>query len=260
MIKDRNFDDIIDKFATNIYGTTKGRIREAILWQDIETILMQFNNDQPLRILDAGGGQGKLACKLAKLGHDVTICDISAQMLAVAKLHAQAENVKLHYINAAIQDLASQISQPFDIVLCHAVLEWVQEPQVLLTSLKKLLKSSGFLSLMFYNLHGLIFRTATLGNFNYLSADSFKSGINKRKKKTLSPNYPRKPDDVYLWLNDLDFYLIQKTGIRVFHDFLVDKTQQQTQFNELLELEKTFCRQEPYLQLARYIHVIAKLS
>lgn len=28
--EDQNFDGIVDKFAQNIYGSTKGRIREAV--------------------------------------------------------------------------------------------------------------------------------------------------------------------------------------------------------------------------------------
>ncbi|WP_392551964.1 tRNA uridine 5-oxyacetic acid(34) methyltransferase CmoM [Orbus wheelerorum] len=250
---DRNFDDITSKFAKNIYGTTKGKIREVIIWQDIETILHDFPSSQKLKILDAGGGQGQIACKLAKLGHDVTICDISQQMLEVAKIEAQANGVDLNYRHCAVQDLSHDLSASFDIVICHAVLEWVVDGPDFLSSLKTLLKPNGVLSLMFYNYHGLLFRTVTLANFGYVQA-----GLNKRKKKTLSPNYPRNPDDVYHWLGELNFNIINKTGIRVFHDYLVDKQKQQTRFDELLELEKQFCRQEPYINLARYIHVVAK--
>lgn len=36
---DRNFDDIAEKFTRNIYGTTKGQIREAVVWQDLDALL-----------------------------------------------------------------------------------------------------------------------------------------------------------------------------------------------------------------------------
>lgn len=251
--QDRNFDDISHKFTKNIYGTTKGKIREVIIWQDIETILQHFPTEQKLTILDAGGGQGQIACKLAKLGHDVTVCDISTQMLAIAQLHAQTEEVDLNYLNKAVQDLPTDFAQTYDIVLCHAVLEWVNDGREVIYALKQLLKPAGFLSLMFYNLHGLLFRTVTLGNFGYVQ-----TGLKKRKKKTLSPDYPRNPDDVYQWLAEYDLNILQKTGIRVFHDYMLDKLKQQNCFNDLLELEMQYCRQQPYLQLARYIHVIAQ--
>ncbi|MBF3321068.1 tRNA uridine 5-oxyacetic acid(34) methyltransferase CmoM, partial [Leptospira borgpetersenii serovar Hardjo-bovis] len=38
-MRDRNFDDIAEKFARNIYGTTKGQLRQAILWQDLDAWL-----------------------------------------------------------------------------------------------------------------------------------------------------------------------------------------------------------------------------
>ncbi|HBY0210244.1 TPA: tRNA uridine 5-oxyacetic acid(34) methyltransferase CmoM, partial [Klebsiella pneumoniae] len=56
-MQDRNFDDIAEKFSRNIYGTTKGQLRQAILWQDLEPLLAQLGPG-PLRVLDAGGGEG----------------------------------------------------------------------------------------------------------------------------------------------------------------------------------------------------------
>ena len=52
-MRDRNFDDIAEKFSRNIYGTTKGQLRQTILWQDLDTILATFGG-QTLRVLDAG--------------------------------------------------------------------------------------------------------------------------------------------------------------------------------------------------------------
>lgn len=253
--QNRNFDDISNKFAKNIYGTTKGKIREAIVWQELENILDNYPQNKPLTILDGGGGQGQIACKLAKLGHHVTICDISKQMLELAKQKAREENVNLNYLCCSIQQLNSVLDEKFDIVICHAVLEWVAEPIELIQSLKKHLKPEGYLSLMFYNYHGLLFKTVILGNFGYTQA-----GLAKRKKKTLSPDFPREPKDVYNWLTQLDFNILQKIGIRIFHDYLTNRPKADTHFQQLLEIEKQYCRSEPYFNLARYILVTARLK
>jgi 2-polyprenyl-3-methyl-5-hydroxy-6-metoxy-1,4-benzoquinol methylase len=140
-------------------------------------------------------------------------------------------------------------------VICHAVLEWVADPIQIIQSLKQYLKQDGYLSLMFYNYHGLLFKTVTLGNFGYTQA-----GLNKRKKKTLSPDYPRDPNQVYQWLNQQNFEITNKTGIRIFHDYLTNKSKAETHFEQLLEIEKQFCQTEPYLSLARYILVTAKIN
>ncbi len=251
-VNDRNFDDISHKFAKNIYGTTKGKIREAIVWQELETILAKY--PKPINILDAGGGQGQIACRLAKLGHNITVCDISKQMLDLASHQAQQENLTLNFIHCSIQNLDKFIDQPFDLVICHAVLEWVADPVQIIQSLKRHLKKEGYLSLMFYNYHGLLFKTVTLGNFGYTQ-----SGLAKRKKKTLSPDYPRDPNQVYQWLIEQSFEITNKTGIRVFHDYLTNKSKAETHFDQLLEIEKQYCQSEPYINLARYILVTAKL-
>ncbi|STE87216.1 metallothionein SmtA [Escherichia coli] len=83
-MQDRNFDDIAEKFSRNIYGTTKGQLRQAILWQDLDHVLAEMG-PQKLRVLDAGGGEGQTAIKMAERGHQVILCDLSAQMIDRAK-------------------------------------------------------------------------------------------------------------------------------------------------------------------------------
>ena len=82
-MSDHSFDGLSEKFAQNIYATSKGKIRTAVVWRDLEQGLKQAGN-RPLRILDAGGGFGFFAQKLAALGHDVTLCDLSSDMLELA--------------------------------------------------------------------------------------------------------------------------------------------------------------------------------
>ena len=91
-MQDRNFDDIAEKFARNIYGTTKGKIRQAVVWQDLTGLLAQLPQ-RPLRILDAGGGEGHMACQLAELGHQVLLCDLSGEMIQRAAQLADRKSV-----------------------------------------------------------------------------------------------------------------------------------------------------------------------
>ncbi len=83
-MQDRNFDDIAEKFSRNIYGTTKGQLRQAILWQDTDRVLEEIGG-RKLRVLDAGGGEGQTAIKMAERGHQVTLCDLSGEMIARAR-------------------------------------------------------------------------------------------------------------------------------------------------------------------------------
>lgn len=130
-MQDRNFDDIAEKFSRNIYGTTKGQLRQAILWQDLDRVLAEIG-PQKLRVLDAGGGEGQTAIKMAERGHQVILCDLSAQMIDRAKQAAEAKGVSdnMQFIHCAAQDVASHLETPVDLILFHAVLEWVgRSPQ-----------------------------------------------------------------------------------------------------------------------------------
>ncbi|EOV3348147.1 tRNA uridine 5-oxyacetic acid(34) methyltransferase CmoM [Edwardsiella piscicida] len=252
-MQDRNFDDIAEKFARNIYGTTKGRIRQAVLWQDLENLLAGLPQ-RPLRILDAGGGQGQIACQLAARGHRVILCDISAQMLQRAAQHAEEQGVsaRMELVQSPAQEMHRHLAEPVDLVLFHAVLEWVAQPQAVLAVLEKCLAPGGALSLMFYNYNGLLMLNTLVGNMEYV-----KLGMPKRKRRSLSPDHPLDPVQVYGWLEQLGLTISGKTGVRVFHDYLRDKTQQIGAFDDLLALEQRYCRQEPFVSLGRYIHVMA---
>ena len=250
-MSDRNFDDIADKFSQNIYQTDKGKIRQAILWQYL-TMWLADQPSRPLYILDAGGGQGIMACRLAKLGHKIILCDISGKMLAKAQTLARQQNVEssIQFIHCSAQDVAQYLQRPVDLILFHAVLEWIANPREILATLKQYLQPQGVLSLMYYNYNGLLFKNIQLGNIGYINA-----GMRKRKKRTLSPDNPLHPQHVDQWLTELEMNIISKSGVRVFHDYIQTES---IDFSTLLSLEQQFCRKEPFLSLGRYIHIMAQ--
>ncbi|MCD8547814.1 MAG: tRNA uridine 5-oxyacetic acid(34) methyltransferase CmoM [Aeromonadaceae bacterium] len=251
---DQSFDGLAQKFAQNIYGTGKGRIRAAVVWQDLLTCLAQLPK-RPLRILDAGGGFGFFSQQLAALGHQVVLCDLSADMLEEAsrQLAEQGLSDRVRLIHCAIQDLPAQLEGEFDLILCHAVLEWLSAPRDTLLSLLGFLAPDGILSLMFYNRQALLFQSLVVGNFDYIRA-----GLVKRRKQKLTPSNPQEPEAVYGWLTDAGMALLGKTGVRVIHDYMRHKSDQVSKFDDLLAMEQRYCRQEPFISLGRYVHVMAR--
>lgn len=253
-MQDRNFDDLADKFSQNIYGTRKGQVRQAIIWDELNAILPTLPAG-PLTVLDAGGGVGQISSGLAAQGHQVLLCDLSGEMLKLAAAHAHSAGVShnMQFKQISAQQVGEHLDKPVDLVLFHAVLEWVADPLAVLQALWHTLKPGGVLSLMFYNAHGLTFRTLTFGNFGYLRAN-----MNKRKKRTLSPDFPRDPDDVQRWLTQCGFITEQRAGIRVFSDYMKPQPGAGKSVEEIIEMERRYCRQEPFLSLGRYIHVTAR--
>lgn len=251
--EDRNFDDMAEKFAHNIYGTTKGKIRQAILRQDLAVLLSTLPK-RPLRILDAGGGLGQISCELSAQGHQVILCDISNEMLSRAQAYAKQQGVahNMAFIHCPAQEVVQHLAQPVDLILFHAVLEWLAEPQATLVKLLSCLAAGGALSLMFYNYNALLMLNTLVGNFSYVQ-----QGMPKKKRRSLSPENPLEPQQVYGWLAQMGLTIMAKSGVRVFHDYLRDKKQQIEAFDQVLALEQHYCRQEPFVSLGRYIHVMA---
>ena len=255
MIKDRNFDDLAQKFAKNIYGTAKGQIRQTVVWQDLEQILALLETDTPLHILDAGGGIGQLSQKIAERGHRVTLCDLSGEMLKLAEQEIAKNGLLEQYrlVHSSVQDIGEHLSEPVDLVLFHAVMEWLSDPKDALERLMEQVKPGGVISVMFYNYNGLLFKNLICGNLTHIE-----EGMPHRKRFKLQPQQGIKPEDVYSWLTGAGFEILGKTGVRTFHDYMQTVRVGDYTFEQVLEMEQKLCRQEPYLSLGRYIHVYAR--
>jgi|SRR5690606_2398535 S-adenosylmethionine-dependent methyltransferase len=258
--QDRNFDGLAERFNKNVYGGLKGRIRLAVLERDFqhhfEFVLTPPQGAKPLRILDAGGGQGHFSLSLARAGHQLVICDISADMLAQARTQAEREGLldSVTFLQCAIQDLPVHLEQSeFDVVLCHAVIEWLAQPQALLPCLYRYLKPGGQLSFTYYNRRALVYKNLLRGNFNKIIDNDFGGA-----RGSLTPIHPMEPAVIEQWLQEVGFIPIGSSGIRVFHDYIFDAQVRERDPENLLALELALSQQEPYRLLGRYIHVMAQ--
>ncbi|CCN70584.1 tRNA uridine 5-oxyacetic acid(34) methyltransferase CmoM [Vibrio nigripulchritudo] len=257
MTEDRNFDDIAHKFAKNIYGSEKGDIRQTIVWEDLIVALSELNDEsRRLKILDAGGGLGQMSQKIAQRGHDVTLCDLSSEMLKLARADIEKHGLLSQYqlVHSPVQEIEQHLTQKVDMVLFHAVMEWLGDPKTALEKVLEQIKPGGIGSIMFYNHHGLVLKNVICGNIPHIL-----EGMPHRKRFKLQPQKGLKPEEVYQWIEGAGFEICGKSGIRSFHDYIGNMEYMgDYQFEDVLALERQLCRQEPYLSLGRYIHVWAK--
>ena len=252
---DRNFDNIAEKFQQNIYQTTKGRLRQIVLQRDLaELPELALPQIKPLRVIDIGAGQGQLALWLAQQGHHVHLTDVSADMLEMAKAASQQQGLQgqVQFSHIGLQEIPES-DDGYPLVLCHAVLEWLVDPQAAIAKLWQLTSAGGVLSLMFYNVDAKRFSNIVYGNFNYVLRD-----LAYKKKVSLSPQNPLDPQQVLAWCLAQGFELQSKTGVRCFHDYLRDRSEQESEFDKLVEVELRFNRTEPYASLGRYQHLLLR--
>jgi S-adenosylmethionine-dependent methyltransferase len=253
-MRDRSFDGIAERFVKNIYGSGKGEIRLHILWRDMQETMLD-HLPQPARVLDAGGGLGQLSQRLANLGHDVTLCDASGDMLVLAREQFLQEcpDAHVHFVHAPVQQLAQHVKGQFDVILCHALLEWLAAPRETMQDLLGHLRPGGYLSLAFYNLNSLVYRNLLRGNLRKVANNDFKGDPG-----SLTPMHALLPEDVMGWVREWNYELLLHSGIRVFSDFVDDHRKPKLNAEEVLEAELRFSRVEPYRSLGRYIHVLAR--
>ena len=257
MNQDRNFDDISAHFEKKIYGGLKGEIRLAVLRHDIFGWVKswQQTHNRPLRVLDVGAGLAQISIELAKDGHDVTINDISANMLEIAKQNAgeAAQNITWH--TCPYQQLDDKLTGKYDLILCHAVLEWLAEPKLIMDFFDRWLvddrAEKGVLSLCFYNPASFVYRNLVMGNFNLLNNKDFKAD-----NGSLTPNHPVAKDEVLAWINDHHYQILHTSGLRVFHDYSPLKRGGHTNPQAVIEMEVAYSGQDPYKWLGRYLHFL----
>lgn len=254
-VGDIYFDQLADRFERKIYGSEKGDLRLQLLWDDMLTALPAITAGKSLRILDAGGGLGQMSLRLAALGHSVVLAEPSAAMLDKAKRQFTEQGIdmtRVQFLQASIQALPEVLllEQRFDLVVCHAVLEWLVDPLQTLSSLLQWLASDGWLSLAFYNRESIVWKNLLKGNIDRARAAD-KAG----EAGSLTPISPQSAPQVLTWLAERNLSVAQVTGVRCLHDYLFPGVKIEAE--TLLRLEQELSRQEPYKWLGRYIHVMA---
>ncbi len=275
---DRSFDDVADHFEKKVYGGLKGDIRLAILRRDIYEYVDALTEalGRPLRILDVGAGLAQIAIELAVQGHNVVINDISANMLAKAQASFKQLAVdksdcevnafgEIKWVACPYQELSdklagetlSQESEKFDLILCHALLEWLAEPIAIMDFFDSQLTATGALSLCFYNPASFEYRNLIMGNFNLLDSLLSEDGYRADNKKSLTPNHPVAKLEVERWLADHRYNLVIESGLRVFHDYAPLKRGGHNVPEEVIRMELRYSRQEPFKRLGRYLHILA---
>ncbi|UJF24383.1 methyltransferase domain-containing protein [Suttonella sp. R2A3] len=245
-----HFDRIGSHFLKNIYTRAKGQIRLAVLQRDLAALR---DGDRRLRVLDIGGGAGHMALWFLSAGHEVTLIDSSEELLSEARTMAEAAGVS-EQLTVRRGDALNADTYPeqldFDVVCCHAVLEWVSDGAGLLAQCYRALADDGVLSLMYYNYDALNFIQHVFANFEYLA-----DGLHSANAAKLTPKYPRKQTEVVHWLESLGFADAQCiSGVRCFYDYMKPRDRERQPLDDIIAHELTMSQQACYLPVARYIH------
>ncbi|WP_157954331.1 methyltransferase [Saccharospirillum mangrovi] len=247
-----SFDGLADRFADQIYGGMKGRLRQALLTQ-LYSAHLHADLQQPLQVLDVGGGLGQMSAWLLAGGHHVDYFDVSAEMVerVQASLATDIEAGRCQVQQASVLDFTP--AQPYDLVVLHAVLEWLEQPKNTLARAMHWVKPGGVLGVMAYNRHMLAMRNLMRGTLakvrdNQLGGDG----------RGLTPISPLDPADVKAQLEAGGYTVISQAGIRTFSDLTEPTVLSWYDEADVLAMERQLCEQAPYRDLGRYVLFLAR--
>ena len=244
----------------------RSALRTAVVWEVVRAALEKraAELDQPvLDVLDTGGGTGNFAVPVARLGHRVTVVDPSPDALfALERRAAEAGVTELvRAVQGDTQTLPDVIRPAtVDVVLCHGVLEMVDDPAEALTSLTGTLRKGGLVSLLAANRNGAVLARALAGHFNearaVLDAPDGRWGANDPMPRRFTA------EELDGLARAAGLAVESVHGVRVFADLvpgvLVDT--EPGAMEALLKLELAAAEQPAFHAVATQLHLLASLA
>lgn len=135
--------------------------RTSVVWDAVRPAIEGAQD-----VLDIGGGTGGFAVRVAELGARVTVVDPSPDALAALARRARELGVEVTGQQGDLSTLLEVVApDSVDVVLCHGVLEVVDDPARALATIREVLRPGGVLSLLVSQRHAAVVARAMAGHF-----------------------------------------------------------------------------------------------
>lgn len=260
---DDDFAAVADQFADGAYASAKGQVRTYVLHRQ----LLEHLPDPPASVLDVGGGAGHQSFPLARAGYEVTLLDPSPAMLDKAdqrlrRLPDEARR-RVTLLRGDGENAGEAVGgRLFDVVLCHGVLGYLEDPEPVVTQLCRCAAAGGVVSIMAGNAATMAVRPALERRWEDALAafDSTREvgvlGLPTRADTVeglseLMRNQgvePRRWYGVWLFTDWLEF-----SGVEL-------DTTDTKQLAAMAAVELEASRRDPYRQLSRPFHLVGRKS
>jgi len=260
---DSNSNDDFERFQTGAakyaayLETPEGRLRLDLAFANLQEFLTQNTR---LHTLDLGGGTGSNAVRLAKLGHHVTLLDSSTEMLNIAERTAREAGVTelITLKHGEVAQFASLFhAESFDLILCHNILEYVDDPCAVLRGAARILRdSSSMISVLVRNQSGEILKAA------------IKDGDLAATERNLTAEWAHESlyggsvrlftaESLQAMLLELLLVVTAERGVRVLSDYLPPNVSRIDEYERIFELDHRLGSRPEFVAVARYTHYLA---
>lgn len=247
-----------EKYAAYL-ETPEGRLRSDLAFANLQDFL-PARDAGSLYALDLGCGTGATAVRLAQLGFHVTLVDSSEEMLEIAKGATREADVT-NRIALQCGDAAELTnlfpSRSFDVIVCHNVLEYVDDPgPVLRAAARALRDASAMLSVLVRNQAGEVLKAAIQSGDLGAAEDSLKAewgheSLYGGRVRLFTP-WSLRP-----MLKAASLTVIAERGVRVVSDYLPPSISRSAEYERILALERKLSTRPEFAAIARYSHYFA---
>jgi len=259
-----NNNDDFDRFRTGAakyaayLETPEGRLRLDLAFANLQDFLPQATRS--LHALDVGCGTGAIAVRLARLGLHVTLLDASEAMLDFAERAAReagvTERIALKHGDAT-QFANLFPAGSFDLILCHNILEYVDDPCAVLRSAARTLRDpSSIISVLVRNQAGEVLKAAiqdgdvAAAEHNLTAEWGHESLYGGRVRLSTA-------ESLKAMLREPSLAVTAERGVRVLSDYLPPTVSRNDEYQRIFELEHKLGRRPEFAAVARYTHCLA---
>ncbi|SDN71312.1 methyltransferase [Actinacidiphila guanduensis] len=242
----------------------RASLRTAVVWEVLRDALDRRakSTDRPvLEVLDTGGGTGNFAVPVARLGHRVTVVDPSPDALFALERRAAEAGVtdRVTGVQGDTQGLLGVVAPAgYDMVLCHGVLEYVEDAEQAVRNVVAALRPAGALSLLAAGRGGAVLARALAGHF----AEARHALADPDGRYGEGDSLPRRfsSEELTRLVAAAGLRAVSVHGVRVFADLvpgvLVDTEPGAAE--ELLRLELAAAEDPGFHSVATQLHVLAE--
>ncbi|MGK5558060.1 methyltransferase domain-containing protein [Actinomadura kijaniata] len=234
------------------------RVRGVVLWDALRTVLDRIAPEGPSDVVDVGGGTGGFAVPLAELGHRVTVVDESPDALAALERRAAESGVTVRALQGDVVDLPDLLGAgSADLVLCHSVLEYVDDPAAAMTAITQAVRPGGSVSVLVAGQVGAALHRAVAGHFEdarrVLDDPDGRWGDHDRTPRRFTR------ESLTALAGDAGLRVAELHGVRIFADLvpgaLLDGETDSAE--ALLALERAAAVHPVLRELATQLHLVA---
>lgn len=219
------------------------RLFKKIVWKQLGDIKDKV-------ILDFGSGEGITSDHFAEYNRVVAVEPWEDMLKDAWRNHDYRQLV------GDVNALSEFEDNSFDMIICHNVLEYIDDKASVVQELTRVLKPGGFISLVKHNRNGRVMQMAVLLD-DFEKANSLLDGGDSAASKFGAIRY-YEDSDVIRWHPDL--FIDKIYGIRTFWDLQQnqEKHPDEEWQEKMMQLEMRVSEMKDFINIAFFHHLLIK--